>query len=123
MNKKFITKNAKFMRRILQIVYQNFDKKQEEIMSQNNRCPNCQGANIQNPTNNPKSHIHSFGDSTNFFTCSGLVCWKAVCLDCEMKIPIHSSYDYDIKNGFEVNSGDFFLDEHGNYGHSKREIF
>ena len=116
-------KKAKFMRRILQIVYLNFDKKREEVMLQNNRCPQCQGINIKYPNNNPRSNIHSFGDSPNFFTCSGLVCWKATCLDCGMGIPIHSSYDYDVKKGFEVNGGDFFLDKNGNYGHSKRNLF
>ncbi|MCH9659118.1 hypothetical protein K0U27_10625 [archaeon] len=117
MDKEFIIKKAEFMQRVLQIVYLNFDKKMEEITLQNNQCPKCRGINIQHPDNNPKSNIHSFGDSSNFFTCSGLVCWKAICLDCGTEIPIHSSYDYDIKRGFEVNSGDFFLDEDENYVH------
>lgn len=120
MDKEFITKKARLMHRILQIDYLNFDKKMDEVMSQNNRCPECQGINIQYPINNPKSNIHSFGDSLNFFTCTGLVCWKATCLDCRKSIPIHSSYDYDVTRGFEVSSGDFFLDENGNYGHSFR---
>jgi len=106
------------MRRILQIVYLNFDKKMEEVMQQSNRCLKCEGANIQHPVNIPKSSIHSLGDSPNFFTCTGLVCWKATCLDCGTEIAIHSSYNYDVERGFEVNSGDFFLDENGNYGHS-----
>ena len=120
MDKEFIIKKAKFMYRILQIVYLNFDKKMEEVMLQTNRCPECEGTNIQRPVNSPKSNIHSFGDSPNFFTCNGLVHWKATCLDCGKDISIHSSYDYDAKRGFEVNSGDFFLDENGNYGHSLR---
>ena len=123
MNEEFIIKKAEIMRRILQIVYLNFDKKREEVSLQENRCPKCEGINIQYPTNNPKSNIHSFGDSSNFFTCHGLACWKATCLDCKMEILIHSSYDYDVKKGFEIVGGDFFLDKNRNCGHSKRNLF
>ena len=120
MDKEFMIKKGKIMHRILQIDYLNFDKKMKEVMQKNNRCLKCNGTNIQYPVNSPKSRIHSFGDSPNFFTCTGLICWKATCLDCGMEIAIHSSYDYDVERGFEVNSGDFFLDENGNYGHSLR---
>ena len=118
MDKEFIKQKAKCMYRILQIVYLNFDKKMEEVMLQSNRCPECEGTNIQYPVNNPKSNIHSFGDSPDYFTGTGLVCWKATCRDCGREIPIYSNYNYDVKKGFEVNSGDFFLGENGNYGHS-----
>ena len=122
MDKDFILKKSKIMYRVLQIIYINFDKKMEEIRLQSNQCPQCQGINIKKPANNPKSNIHSFGDNLNFFTCSGLACWTAICRDCGMEIPIHSSYDYDIQKGFEVNSGDFFLDKNGDYGHTLRKL-
>lgn len=121
MDKKFIMKKAEFMRRILQIVYLNYEKKIGEVMLQGNRCPECKGINIQYPVNSPKSNIHTSGDSPNYFTSNALVCWTATCLDCGKEIPIHSSFDFDIEKGFEVYSGDFFLDKNGNYGHSLRK--
>lgn len=123
MDKKFIIEKSKIMQRVLQIVYLNFDKKMQEVELQGNRCPKCQQYNIQYPKNNPKSNIHSWGDSPNFFTSHGLVCWTATCCECNTEISIHSSYDYDIKKGFEVSGGDFFLAENGDYGHSKRTLF
>ena len=120
MNQEYVMRNANFMHRTLQIDYLNFDKIMEEVMQQSNRCLKCKGSNFQYPDNNPRSSIHTSGDSPDFFICTGLVCWVATCLDCGAKISIYISYDYDIKRGFEVTRGDFFLDENGNYGHFSR---
>lgn len=123
MLKKNITQKLEIMHRELKNCHMDFDKMIEEIKLQRNRCPECQQKNIQYPENIPKLNIYSWGDGTNWFTSYGLLRWTATCLECKADIPIYISCNYDIKKEFEINIVDSFLDENGDYGHTKRKLF
>ena len=119
MNKEFIENNSKVLTRALEIICINFPAKMSEIQNQHNECYNCHSTNIKYPRNDPRSRVSSWGDSENFFTSHGNIDWKAVCGDCGNDMYIYVNYDFDIKKGFTVESGDFLNDEFGNYGHFK----
>ena len=118
MDEKFIEEKSKLVLRTLQILCLYPDYKMDEISHNFNKCPKCKNIiNEYDVPNPPRSHMDSWGDSSMWFDCNGILFWSIKCNNCNEEIHVGTEYNYNMQKGCLVRKFDFFMDEHGYHGH------